>query len=374
MSRLNAMRKAKEATVKSHWPVTVRRLFATLNEIPWGSLAALSAMVGGIVLFLYFRSIGYVPTDLSALFGLGITSSIVSLALLVGFAFVLFAPTWMYQHGLMEIDTSFKQASRMRVSVDLAGLQFGALGVWLLKVAYNEFICNGSPIGWLIVGAVFFVWGIYSLSRLTKIPNGFRRRLWSFWYAILIGFCGVVPIVALLPIQLALAPSGDSAVWVLLGLFVLVISFNAFVAPAFGSRTAGVFALAFAFYLLIVVPLVGGNPVFFPTLVAQVLGVREAEIQELHVPQKTCQLLLSTIESSASQIVKCSAGDWGVVKAQVLSNVGERWLIEIRKEDTNVGGEANYLRVTIPQDGVQTIRQKMSVSNAVRKNTCKRGG
>jgi len=76
MSRLNAMRKATDRSIKSYWSIAVRRLFATLNEIPWVSLTALSTLLGGAILFVYFRSIGHVPSDLSSLFGLGVTTSI----------------------------------------------------------------------------------------------------------------------------------------------------------------------------------------------------------------------------------------------------------------------------------------------------------
>jgi hypothetical protein len=48
-----------------------------------------------------------------------------------------------------------------------------------------------------------------------------------------------------------------------------------------------------------------------------------------------------------------------VVTAQVLSNVGDRWLIQIARQNVAIGDEgAVQLRITIPKDGVQVITQK----------------
>lgn len=310
------------------------------------------------------------PSDFSALFTLGITTSIVSIFLLLGFAFVLFAPTWVYQHGLSDSDPEFKRVNRTRASFDLAGLQFGAIGIFFLSIAYDEKICNGSPTLWLAFGLVFVGWGICSLTRFTRIPTGYKKRMWSFVCALIIGLCGLVPIAALIPIQLVLIPDGEAAALALIGLFVFVILFNAFVAPTPSGRTAGAFALAFTMYLLVVLPLIGSNPILFPTLVAQALGIRESAIQDLRLPKRTCQLILATIKYKSFDNIRCQSDEWNEVKAQVLSNVGERWVIEIRQEGEAIDGEVVKLRITIPREGVQVVREIRSPLNQERQSNC----
>lgn len=374
MSRLNAKRQEKAAAVKSFWPVGFQRLFLSLNEIPWVSLTAFSTVLGGAVLFLYFRSIGHFPSDLSALFGLGITTAIVSMALLACFAFVLFSPTWLYQHGLADSDPAFQSISRKRVSVALAGLQFGVFGVFLLYFAYQQFICNRSSICWAIAGGVLCIWGGCSLVQTIRIPMELGQRVWSGVCAVLIGSCGLVPIVVLLPLQQALAPTGFLAVLIFFGLFAVIVFLNAFAAPTLVGRKAAAFSLFVAMYLLMVAPLLGANPVFFPTLVAGALGVREAAPQELRIPQKTCQLLLSAAGPNPPSSLQCTAGDWGAVTAQVLSNVGDRWLVQIIRKEVATGDEdVPYLRVTIPKDGIQVITQKEHSSETKQvASSCKR--
>jgi hypothetical protein len=272
MSRLNAKRQEKTVVVKSLWPVSIRGIFLSLNEIPWVSLTALSTAWGGALLFIYFRSIGYVPSDLSALFGLGVTTAVMSIVLLVFFAFALFSPTWIYQHGLADSDPAFQSISRKHVAIILAGLQFGCLGGFLLRFSYQQFVCNSTDIFWMIVGGLLSIWGLWSLVHAFLIPTGVRKRIWSGFCAVLIGGCGAVPIVVLRPLQLALAPTGLIADLIFFGLFTVMVFFNAIAASALVGMRAVVFSLFVAIYLLIGLPLWGVNPVFFRRLLQVRLG------------------------------------------------------------------------------------------------------
>ena len=363
MSRLNAKRQEKTVVVKSLWPLSIRRVFLSLNEVPWVSFTALSTAWGGALLFIYFHSIGYVPSDLSALFGLGVTTAVMSIGLLAFFAFSLFSPTWIYQIGLADLKPAFQSINRKHLAIALAGLQFGCLGGFLLHFAYQQFNCNNLDVFWVVVGGLLSIWGLSSLAYVIFIPADLKKRIWCGFCAILIGGCGTVSIVVLRPLQLALAPTGFLADLIFFGLFAVIVFFNAIAALALVRMKVAVFSLFVTVYLLLILPLWGSNPVFFPTIVAGVLGVRESKPQELHIPQKTCQLLLSVVDpnSSLPLALKCPAGDWGVVTAQVLSNVGDRWLVQVARQKDKAAAideeEALQLRITIPKEGVQIITQ-----------------
>lgn len=373
MSRLNATRIVKDPSIRSYWPIVVRRLFASLNEVPWVSLTALSTLFGGAILFIYFRSIEHVPSDLSSLFGLGVTTSIVSLALVIGFALVLFSPTWIYQQGLSNSMVVHQKSRRFYMSVQLAGLQFGVVGVLLIYIAIQISACDEDPFWWFSSGALLSIWGLYSLVLVTTASVGWEKRLWSFWVAISIGCCGVLPFVVLRPIQLTLASTGDGAFFVLIGMSAFVIALNAFVAPKFGGSAAAVLAVVLAMYLLVVLPLSGSNPVVFPTMVAQLLGVREVKPQELRIPKKTCELVLSALgPTRPSKDVNCSTREWGAVTANVLSNVGDRWVIQINTQSASAGAGESYLRLTIPNQDVQVIKPKDDALPVKRRTSCEK--
>jgi len=291
--------------------------------------------------------------------------------LVIGFAFVLFSPTWMYQHGLPDSITLHKQFDSTRMSVDLAGLQSGAVGILLISVAFQISACNGDTFLWFGSGTLLFFWGVYALWHITTSAIGWRLRLWSFLVAVPMGFCGVLIFAVLRSIQLALVPTGYIAVFVLIGLSALVIAINAFVAPKFGGWAAAVLAVVLSMWLLVVLPMNGANPVIFPEMVAQLLGVRDAKSQELRVPKKTCELILSALGSiRPSKGINCSTDEWGAVNAQVLSNVGDRWVIQINTNSVVAGVKEPYLRLTIPNQDVQMIKFNDDASRIKRRTSC----
>jgi hypothetical protein len=357
----------------SLWPLEIQRLFLSLSEIPWASLTALSTVLGGSLLFVYFRSIGVQLTGLTELVGLGITTALVSLAMLICFAVVLFAPTLLYKQVLLEADSSFKSVNRRQVSLALAGLQSGALGCVLLNFAHTRFVCNGQYVGWLTAGLLLFSWGLYSLIRTVLVPTGFGKRVWTAFCSFLVAGCGVFPIVVIFPLQHALIANGWAADVVFFGLFFVAVFLNAIVAPALLGRSAIVFALCVATYLLLALPMLGANPVFFPTLVARAVGVRGAEPQELRISNKACEALVAQISHSPTPNLQCTVGDWSSMNALILSNVGDRWLVQIPSlEVSSATGKIEQLEVTIPREDIQvSIIRRSPTSGSKVENVCK---
>jgi hypothetical protein len=71
MPNFISKRNHKEKKIKSYWPESAKRIFESLNEIPWISLTAISTLTGILILVAYFRSIDHSPSDFSVVIGLG---------------------------------------------------------------------------------------------------------------------------------------------------------------------------------------------------------------------------------------------------------------------------------------------------------------
>lgn len=366
----------KQATShKSYWPADMQRLFQTLNEIPWASLTALSTLIGGTVLFAYFRSIGYQPTGAVELVGLGITTAFVSLALLAFFALVLFSPALIYQHALVGVDFSFKSVRQREISVVLAGLQCGVFGYSLLSTAHAQFNCGREYLVSLGIGLPLFVWGVYALIKITFVPTDWEKRLLSACCALFVAICGALSVGVLLPIQQALSSAGWLADLIFIGLFFITVFLNAVAAPRLLGRSVAFFALGVATYLLVVLPMLGVNPAFFPNLVASAMGIRGAATQEIRISSKACQSLLGRMGSNSPINLPCTAGEWTSVNALILSNVGDRWLVQISGQELESAAEnvkRLALAVTIPREDIElTINHQHRVNESKVESGCK---
>lgn len=366
-------RRQQATSPKSYWPADMQRLFQTLNEIPWASLTALSTLIGGSVLFAYFRSIGYQPTGPVELVGLGITTAFVSLALLVFFALVLFSPALIYQHALVGIDSSFKSVRQRKISVILAGLQCGVFGYSLLSTAYAQFNCNREYMVLLSIGLPLLVWGIFALIKITFVPTDWGKRLLSAFCALFVAICGALSVGVLLPIQQTLSSVGWLADLIFLGLLAATVVLNAVVAPALLGRSVALFALGVATYLLIVLPMMGTNPAFFPNLVAGAVGIRGAATQEMRISSKACQSLIGQMGTNSPINLPCTKGEWTSINALILSNVGDRWLVQIHSQELHSATEnVEHLAVTIPREDIElSISRQRTVSASKVESACK---
>lgn len=374
MSRLNTRHLRTVQASKSYWPIGVSRLFASLHEIPWIGLTALGTLTGSALLFIYFRSLDHLPSELSSLVALGVTTSIVSLAMVLAFVLVLFSPTWVYQHLLSGSTALQKWSSGFRIFVDLAGLQFGGVGLLLAwNTVFPSSGCDVELTWFLAMFVALSIWGVFSLWRISALAIGLWQRLVNFGSGITIGFCGVLLFIALRPLQDALvSTTGDAAFFVLMGLWVLFVFANAVIAPKLGGRAAVVLAILVVVYCAVFLPLIGTRPLMFPTMVAQFLGVREASPQELRVPKRTCELVLSALGSAdAAKNVNCADGEWGVLTAHVLSNVGDRWVLEIATQRQSALGSDSRVRLTVPSQDAQVVRSFTNESSPKAGTSCK---
>lgn len=82
-----------DKAVYSRTPVGLREVFAAANEVPLTFLGFVSTFVGGMVLWTYFKSVGYIPDDIAALLGLGIVVTGLSLLSLTAITALFLMPS-----------------------------------------------------------------------------------------------------------------------------------------------------------------------------------------------------------------------------------------------------------------------------------------
>jgi hypothetical protein len=342
----------RKKEVKSHWPNWARRLFQTLEEIPWVSLTAISTLFGVMILFLYFRSIDYFPNDFSALIGLGAATSIGAILVIAALSFILIAPAAFYRHYAStdyspDVRVSFKES-------ELIALQLGGMGGFFAHIAYGIYRdCDEFSWGYALTGAALFLIGFIAAVRITLRKGSFKSRRLRVWASLTLMVFGLAPVFILIPLgDLFSAYEVDFGI-LLFALWALAIIGNAKGGANLkmsGIAITSVFLVVFIFVLF---PITTDRPGFFPTMVAQQLGVRSAGEVKLHVSKKSCELIAAL--QRKSQVKKtgdCLDDEWNEVSAVVLSNIGERWLLELNSHQSD---SKSRLRALIPRADVQAL-------------------
>lgn len=333
----------------------LRRLVELMGAIPWVTLGAIGTGCGLSLLYFYFRSIEFVPADIPAMLGASLFVGLLATALYLYTAGSLLAPLWAYREAGLDDQTDSNRPS------SLWTLQLVGAGAFLLFIGYRLWRdCKNHPEFTLIPGVVLVVigglgWGWYQIRQTTHQHPWWRRQL----SALNVCFFGVFPFLALFAV---LYPS-QGADWWHLGLFVAVWLVVVLASSLLFHRIPlwGCALLVMVVTPLFVVSLPGlqGRISYLPTVAAEMAGIRAKQINELRVPEGTCRLIQSALTSTSSaRPVNCKEGaDWSTVHAQVLSNLGERWLIELQLDGSQPKGRNGAVRVTIPGEGVHTVRQ-----------------
>jgi hypothetical protein len=357
MPKVISQKNLKEKHIKSYWPNSAKRFFASLSEIPWIGLTAVSTLAGVSILFAYFRSIDHFPSDFSAVIVLGAAAAACGLGFLVLISLSLFGPAFIYHNSplpLQELNSTQENDSRQ---IELVCLQLGGFGALCLSIAYPELRdCGGVMNAWAISGFGLILFALFALIKVVRKGKNWHDRLLNSLYCFLISFMALVPLIFLALLLDQLKFTSVNSFILLLSCWLIVIIANS--AAATKLRGYVVLALAFivATYSVVFLPLITSSPSLFPKVVAGYLGVIDIDPQVLKIPTKTCTLIAGS--ASANSKVKdlvCLSGDWGQVKAQVLSNVGERWLLEIATENLQTK-QVSKLRLTVPSAEIQTIK------------------
>lgn len=357
MPKFIRRKKTPAAAVASYWPIWTRRLFESLQDIPWLPLTAIGTLFGALLLFLYFRSIDYFPNDLSLLIGLGLATVVVGLILYATFAFGLLAPAVMYRQHRDESPAGSAVWDRRFSKFELMCLQFGSVGLLFGWIAYKDYRdCGRQFSGYTAITLVCVSLCLYAVARILIAKGTTRQRMKRLrGCGNVIGFSvlSMTTLGYLLPVLQS--PYFDFSYGFFV-LWVLTIVINALLAdrlPVWGLAVVGVLAV---WIIFIALPPLLGKPSFFPQMVASAMGVRHAHVEEFRVPSKTCQLIQSGIGVANATAIQCSDNDWSEVKMQVLSSVGEQWFIEV-KVDATQGNAGTTLRMSIPKTDVHLVQR-----------------
>lgn len=358
MSKIINKRNTVEKSTKPYWPEGTRRLFQTLKEIPWISLSAINTLFGVLILFLYFKSIDHFPSDFSSLISLGVAASLCAAMLVVASAIGLFVPATFYQQYLSDEKTSSSAVKKFFTDYELVLLQLGGVGWVLLTVAYSEYRdCHIISRWYLLFGGVLLALGVVTLLRIVKHQGSWNRRLFRAYMAVLIALLASVPFVVLFAFKdLFTFPSVDSSL-LLITFWVLLIVGNAVMATKLPGKAVVPAATFITALFLLIFSMVSNQAGLFPTMVATFIGIRVDGIQELRVSGKTCELIRAVLgRSEQKENNPCINLGWGEVRARVLSNVGERWLIDVDADQMEKSKDKSGVRLTIYGNEVQIVR------------------
>lgn len=116
-----------------------------------------------------------------------------------------------------------------------------------------------------------------------------------------------------------------------------------------------------------------GHGDLFPQRVMELAGIRTTKAVELKVPQATCELIAATARfgPTGQAVSPCGTGaPWVTVRAQVLSNLGTRWWIEVQQVGDLAVDPAEVLRMSIPAEGAQLV-QRRPATTPERRSQCK---
>lgn len=344
--------------IKSVWSYRTRRLFQTLNEVPWLSLTALGTLLGVSVLFWYFRTIDFFPSDFSALIGLGVGAAASAVGVLCIKLACLFAPAGFYRFYLLEPDENATETKRKFTEWELIGLQLGGIGCVFGLTAYPDYRDCGNWLnfyGVVAMVALFLCLIVVIKIVLTKGKNA--SLLGTSSGAVGIALVSISISLAVIPLMPVFRSEYLYATSIFFTLWAFAILINAFAATSLRTieiSIVGWFAVVIIFVLM---PVAINERNFFPEMTANFLGIRDEGTVDLRVSEKTCQLIRSAVpEGMINKDVVCAGENWGKARVQILSKVGEQWLIEFEAEKTEEPKASTKLRLTISREDIQVVR------------------
>ncbi len=348
----------------------IKWVFEQLQAIPWVACGAMGTGAGIALLYFYFASIDFVPADIPSILSASLLMAMLALAFYMWVVVCLLAPLAAYRAMDLHVDENLEdKASQAPKSVGTSAvwaLQLVGVGGLLLFISVPEVVrCVPLFEYLLIAGAVFTCVGVFGWWRNERTKAGYRQA-WKkrLGLALVVSVAGALPFIVLTQLVISNLGADWPHLVAFLAVWLTVVAVSAFVdrIPVWGCALMLTILCPILVYSL---PGLLGFPAFFPTKVAQLAGIRAEKPAELRVPISTCKLIASAVGTSkVMKPVSCEAdADWGAVHAQVLSNLGERWLIEVQLDGPQPKGRNGAVRVTIPGEGVHTVRQMPAQSS-----------
>ena len=321
-------------------------------------MTAVGTLLGVLILFCYFQSIEHFPSDFSALISLGAATAVGAAGLTLVLALGLFLPAATYRDYASEDAANAAETKRPFTELELIFLQLGGVGFTFGVLAYSHYLdCGAVLTGYSLIAVTSGLFWATACLRIL-LSNGTRKQRFHrlranagiaiFSSSLCFVFIPLMPVFA--------SESLDVTV-TFITLWALAIIANASAAknlPIPGLLVTGGLIVCVLFVLT---PIATKSESIFPKMVANLLGVRQERAQDLRVPEKTCRLIQSAMGPSVSSAdLKCETGDWGKARAQILSNVGSQWLIELAVVPVQEPGKTHKLRLTVPGTDIQVVR------------------
>ncbi len=339
-----------------------KRVLRMLKAIPWVGIGAIGTGLGVLLLVAYFKAIGFVPPDVPSIIGASVFVAMLAVvfsAMVVGGVVI---PAWAYQEGqLPHPPGAGAQRIPFAHRLGLPALQVIGVGALISYLGVREWMRCGAYANWyLSIGVAFAsvgtgIWVWLEFKRIAAPRPWLKRSGNAAWVALL----GALPLGVLMLLLLPGQNIGWSHLIVVIFVWGVVVATSALLDrfPVWGSALIATLCFPLVAFSL---PALFGDASLYVRQVAEIAGIRSARPVELRVPVTTCRLIQSALASAEPrQPVDCDHPEWGSAHAQVLSNLGARWLVEVPLRE-------GALRLTIPADGVQHVYRTPSTQSACR--------
>lgn len=350
------------------------RALAFVSDFPWVGLGVLSTCFGVLIMYVYFRGVGPVPVDVATTLGAGVGIGGAAFAYLLAVIVALIVP-----HAIFAMMGSLNSApwrswsgSLKEANNLLIGAQLLGVGLFFGYVSWEPMRNCAPGLQYLLLPAV-----VFSLSGGAALLHaGSRRSIWSLATTLSFLFLLIEAVLPLLVLFELLVPTGTTSLWtyllwlVLWSAVILILGFLPKTFPLWGVALAIPFLLPAVLWLG---PALGGHGDLFPQRVMEMAGIRTTKAVELKVPQATCELIAATARfgPTGQAVTTCGTGTpWVTVRAQVLSNLGARWWIEVQQVGDLAVDPAEVLRMSIPAEGAQLV-QRRPATTPERRSQCK---
>ncbi|MBO9643770.1 MAG: hypothetical protein J7603_11695 [Pseudacidovorax sp.] len=351
LTRVAARRRGVQGPSRSLWWPVVRKLFATLQEVPIAALSALSVMAGAAMVHRYCVLIGYGP-EASVSISFGAAVALVVLLGLVSLGILLQAPAWM--PPLYELPRlGFKEA------VVTQSVAFLSLFVWA--------IATSTPSAWewivgLAIALVVLAGVLVSLVRAKGA--GWRRA----GLGVLAAGMGCAPALGALIVILKLGVfDPEVPAWgfwlATLAVLGLIIVINAL--PGLGKNAAFVSAALVVVGLVVIG--VAGRSGFIAKSAATAVGLRIDGESQLRVKRAACLTLLSAVPvrkgdlpfKLADEAAGAGCREYGnAVTARVDLRGGGRWVLQVHSIN-GWDAEPAAPRVSVADSAVELVLRPM---------------
>lgn len=369
MSKIYGKKAINTRVVRSYWPDWVRRLFETLREIPWVSLTAISTLSGVLILFLYFQSIGHFPSDFAALVSLGAATAICAIGVVAVLSLGLFAPAAVYSHYSSDELPLGHPISLTQFQ--LVALQLGGVGGIFISIAYPLYRdCDVIFNHYGVIGIFLIGIGLVAWVKLLIPKGSLGSYVARSWAALSLIVLGLTPALIAVPLQELFIESEISSGIIFFTFWVLAILANA--AAGNKLRVAGAVLLGTLLVLLLYVaaPIATDRAGFFPTIVAKELGIRGERPSQILVSKNSCELIrLAQVSGGKKDSTLCSTEEWSELEAMILSNVGDRWLLEIDGKKLP-NGDSQKFRLALPRNDIQVVNRIVDRPIALKSANC----